>query len=88
VYSFPGQSEHLIRHSVPFILFKMKMSSGYLDLIDWVVAQSHLGGSVGVAPAGGAAEAPTVGGTDWLVGGLTCAAAGPEEVGAGGTELA
>lgn len=41
-----------------------------------------------MTPAGGAAEAPTVGGTDWLVGGLACVAGGPEEVDAGGTELA
>jgi hypothetical protein len=51
-----------------------------------VASQSHLGGSVGVAPAGGA-EAVIVGGTDWLICGLVCVAVGPE-VGAGVAELA
>ena len=40
-----------------------------------------------MAPAGGA-EALIVGGTDWLICGLVCVAAGPEEVGAGVAELA
>jgi len=65
----------------------MKRSSGYLDLIDCVAVQSHLGGSVGPAPDG-SAGASVVGGIDWLVGELVCVAAGPDEVGAGGTELA
>ena len=65
----------------------MKVSSGYLDLIDCVAAQSHLGGSVGVAPVGGT-ETLTVAGADGLTCGLACVATGPEEVGAGVTELA
>jgi len=53
--------------------------------MDCVAVQSHLGGSVGVTPAGGAVTL-TDGGTGWLVGGLACVA-GPEEEGAGVTEL-
>jgi len=70
-----------MRHSVPFILFRTKRSSGYLDLIDCVAVHSHLGGSVAVAPVSGA-EAPT-----GAVGELVCVATGPEEVGTGVTEV-
>jgi hypothetical protein len=84
--TFPGQSEHLIRHSVPFVIFKAKRLLGYSDLIDSAAIESHLGGSIRVTPTGDAA-APTTGGTDWLVGGLDGVTMGPEG-GTGGTELA